>query len=62
MRAESIHPRVFFGNGVKKNTAKPRSKVRFVRAMTGIKKHLEIHPGDLMSRQRVSVIKTILSA
>lgn len=62
MRSESIHPRAFFGPaGKKKNTAEPRSKKRLERAMAGIQKHLEAHPGDGMSRQRVTAIKTILA-
>ena len=55
MKSEGIHPRVFFGHGgVKKNTCKPRSKVRLLRAKAGIEKHIESNPNDSDARQRLS--------
>jgi ribosomal protein S15P/S13E len=53
-KSESIHPRVFYLGGVKKNTCKPRSKVRLVRAKAGIERHIEKHPADAAARQRLS--------
>ena len=62
MKSESIHPRVFFGrDGVKKNTAKPRSRRKLERALKGIEKHLEQNPKDAMSQQRVATIKALLA-
>lgn len=60
MKDESIHPRARYG-GEKSNTAKPRSKVRLERAKAGIQKHLEQHPRDGMSAQRVSTINATLA-
>ena len=62
MKSESIHPRAFYGSdGVKKNTAKPRNRRRFERALAGIEKHLETHPHDAMSQARVQVLKAIIA-
>lgn len=61
MNAESIHPRVYFSNGVKKNTAAPRSRRKLERALAGIEKHLERHPRDNMSATRLTRIKVILA-
>ena len=54
MKAEGIHPRVFYAGGIKKNTCKPRSKVRLLRAKAGIERHLENHPRDVAAQQRLS--------
>lgn len=62
MRQEGIHPRVMYGaNGVKKNTAKSRSRRKLERALAGIEKHLEAHPQDGMSRQRIATIQALLA-
>ena len=50
---KSIHPRVWLG-GEKKNTCKPRSVARLKRALEGIERHLENHPGDATARQRAA--------
>ena len=61
MRQESIHPRVYYGaNGVKKNTSKPRSRLKLERALAGIEKHLEAHPRDSIRVGRAEAIKKIL--
>ena len=61
MENRSIHPRAWLGGGQKKNTANPRSAAKLTRALKGIQKHLEHHPGDGMSRARVATIEGILS-
>lgn len=44
------------------NTCKPSSlHKRMERQLSGIEKHLEVHPNDKMSAARVAVIRGILS-
>jgi hypothetical protein len=60
----SIHPRNEGGRKVfeKVNTCANSSlQKRMARQLAGIEKHLERHPNDSLSQQRVSAIKTILS-
>ena len=64
MEDQSIHPRVSGGRTVfaKVNTCANSSLIkRMTRQLAGIEKHLEQHPRDGLSQQRVSVIKAILS-
>lgn len=56
-RGEGIHPRVFWPDGVKKNTCKPKSKARLERVANAIAAHLENHPHDEMSAARLSNLK-----
>jgi len=45
----------------KPNTCKPSSlHKRLQRQLDGIEKHLEVHPGDRLSIERVTRIKSIL--
>lgn len=37
----------------KKNTCKPRSKARLLRAKAGIEGHIAQHPNDAAARQRL---------
>jgi ribosomal protein S15P/S13E len=37
----------------RKNTCKPRSKVRLLRAKAGIERHIGNHPADAAARQRL---------
>lgn len=46
----------------RKNTCKPRSAKRFIKALSGIEKHVENHPNDAMSRTRISKLKSILKS
>jgi ribosomal protein S15P/S13E len=65
MTDQSIHPRVSGGRTTspKVNTCANSSLVkRMTRQLAGIEKHLEQHPRDGLSQQRVSTIKSILSA
>ena len=62
---QSIHPRVEGGRTrfEKVNTCANSSLAkRMRRQLAGIEKHLEQNPRDSLSQQRVSTIKTILSA
>lgn len=64
MTDQSIHPRVSGGRTTspKVNTCANSSLVkRMTRQLAGIEKHLEQHPRDGLSQQRVSAIKSILS-
>lgn len=64
MADESIHPRVSGGRTIceKVNTCGNSSLVkRVTRQLAGIEKHLERHPTDSLSQQRVATIKSILS-
>lgn len=60
IRQMSIHPRAWLG-GKKKNTAKPRSKVRLVRAKAGIEQHIANHPHDAAACQRLANLNRRLS-
>jgi hypothetical protein len=65
MADQSIHPRVSGGRttSAKVNTCANSSLTkRMTRQLAGIEKHLEQHPRDTLSQQRVSTIKSILSA
>jgi hypothetical protein len=45
----------------KANTCKPSSlQKRMKRQLEGIQKHLEVHPADKLSAQRVATINSIL--
>lgn len=60
----SIHPGVEGGKRrhPKVNTCGNGSQgKRLQRQMAGIEKHLETHPRDTLSQQRVSTIKSILA-
>jgi hypothetical protein len=60
----SIHPRVSGGRThfEKVNTCANSSLAkRMTRQLAGIEKHLEQHPRDSLSQQRVATIKAILS-
>lgn len=58
----SIHPRSWpNGNREKRNTCANRSMKKLERALAGISKHLEQHPGDGMSAARKSKIESLLS-
>lgn len=60
--SHSIHPRVRL-KGEKKNTANPSSRAkRWSAQRAGILAHLETHPGDHMSRSRVSTINAAIGA
>lgn len=61
-RQESIHPRSYYTDGVKKNTCKPRSKERARRVAAAIEKHLEQHPLDDMSRSHLSKLKQFIGS
>lgn len=64
MADQSIHPRVAGGRTVseKRNTCGNSSLTkRMTRQLAGIEKHLEQHPRDTLSQQRVSTIKSILA-
>ena len=54
MKMLGIHPRVDFRDHVKKNTCKPRSKVRLVKAAAGIERHIAANPADIAAKQRLS--------
>jgi hypothetical protein len=53
---KSIHPRVVCDRTMhqKVNTARPRRNGLSDKARTAIKKHLEAHPNDAASRQRLT--------
>lgn len=58
----SIHPHATW-NGRRSpplSTCAPRSVHRLQRQLAGIAKHLEQHPNDSMSRQRVATIRALL--
>lgn len=59
-KAESIHPRVYRGDGVKKNTCKQKNKDVTRRKIAAIEGHLERHPGDGRSQQHVSMLRGTL--
>lgn len=61
----SIHPRSWpggFSPGRDKSNTCGNSSLakRLMRQLAGIEAHLERHPKDTMSQQRVSVIKSLL--
>jgi hypothetical protein len=61
---QGIHPGMIGGRRQhpKVNTCANSSLVkRMTRQLAGIEKHLEEHPRDVLSQQRVSIIKAILS-
>lgn len=61
---QGIHPGVIGGRRQfpKVNTCANSSIVRrMTRQLAGIEKHLEEHPNDTLSQQRISTIKAILS-
>jgi hypothetical protein len=61
---QGIHPGVIGGRRVHErvNTCKNSSLVkRMTRQLAGIEKHLERHPNDTLSQQRVATINAILS-
>lgn len=63
MKAQSIHPRVMYGNeGKKKNTAKPKSMRRLTKQLAGIEGHLENHSKDAISQTRMATIKREIAA
>lgn len=60
----SIHPRNGGGRQIfeKVNTCANSSlNKRLTRQLAGIEKHLDVHPNDGLSRQRVSTIKFLLA-
>jgi ribosomal protein S15P/S13E len=61
MKDQSIHPRVSAGTEKVNTCANSSLMKRMTRQLAGIEKHLEKHPRDALSQQRVSTIKTILS-
>jgi hypothetical protein len=62
LKGRSIHPRVV--NGVtahkKVNTAKKKNPATVERALTGVMKHLEVHPNDGMQVARLAKLKELL--
>lgn len=54
----SIHPRVW-NHAEKKNTCGTPSKERRKRVIAAIEEHVELHPNDHMSRERIAKLKAM---
>ena len=62
MKQESIHPRVYYPSEEShvKNTCKKPNKDRVRNVIAAIEEHLERHPRDAKSAQRVTDLKATL--
>jgi len=59
-KQESIHPRVYFSDGVKKNTRKAKNKDVTKRKIAAIEGHLERQPGDSYAQRHLSKLQGAL--
>jgi ribosomal protein S15P/S13E len=60
MRQESIHPRVYRGDGVKRNTRKAKNKDVTRRKIAAMYEHLERHPKDAVVQRHVAALEGTL--